>query len=296
MSRRKCYHFKQSPFFRLRSKTKLAKLLYLSPRKLKELSKEAHVLYLEREIYNPEKGKCRQVETPTHVMRTVHDRIRDLMNSIEVPDYIFSPRQGGSTIQNALSHQANPYLFKIDIKKYFPSITKQKIYNFFYFKMECSKDVAATLAVITTVSEHLPTGSPLSPIMSYHVNSDMWEEIFLRTLESGCKLSVWVDDICVSGAAMPGSMIWDIQRIIYNHKFSYHKEKAYSSKKSKNITGIIVTPKKIMPRKGQYKKLRDLQERTRHEEDSFSKSVLESKVEGLRNYIREVENSSLPDL
>lgn len=296
MSSRKYYHFKQSPFFRLRSKAKLAKLLYLPPRKLKELSKEADAFYLEREIYNSEKRKCRQVETPTHVMKTIHNRIRDLMNSIEVPDYIFSPRRGGSTIQNALSHQSNPYLFKIDIKKYFPSITKREIYKFFYFKMECSKDVAATLTGITTVSEHLPTGSPLSPIMSYHVNSDMWEEIFRRTLESGCKLSVWVDDICVSGAVIPESMIWDIKKIIYNQKFSYHKEKMYSSKESKNITGIIVTPKKIMPRNGQYKKLRELQERTRHEEDPCSKSILESKVEGLRNYIREVETSNLPNL
>jgi hypothetical protein len=215
------------------------------------------------------------------------------MNRIEVPDYIFSPRQGGSTTQNALFHQDGLYLFKIDIKNYFPSITKKKIYDFFHFKMECSKDVAAILAEITTVSEHLPTGSPLSPIMSYHVNSDMWEEIYLRTVESDCKLSVWVDDICVSGTMIPGSLIWDIKRIIYNHQLNYHKELAYNSKEPKNITGIIVTPNKIMPRKGQYKKLHKFQGQLLKAEDTLSQSLLESKVQGLKNYILKVEESNL---
>lgn len=293
MSSQKGYHFKQSPFFRLRSKAKLAKLLYLTPLKLKELSKEAHSFYVEKAIYNPEKRKYRQVETPKHVMKTVHSRIRDLMNSIEVPTYIFSPRKGGSTIQNALFHQDNTYLFKIDIKNYFPSITKQKVYDFFFFKMECSKDIAATLAEITTVSDHLPTGSPLSPVMSYHVNSDMWESINRRIAESDCKLSVWVDDICISGPMIPDSLIWDIKKIIHNHKFRYHKEETYSSKKPKNITGIIVTPKKIMPRNGQYKKLHEL--RLLKTGVSFSPSVLAQKIQGLRNYISEVEASNLSD-
>lgn len=293
MSSQKGYHFKQSPFFRLRSKTKLAELLYVSPRKLKELSKEAHSFYLERAIYNPEKRKYRQVESPKHVMKTVHNRIRDLINKMEVPDYIYSPRRGGSTINNALFHQNSQYLFKIDIKSYFPSITKQEIYNFFFLKMECSKDVAATLAEIVTISGHLPTGSSLSPIMSYHVNSDMWEEIYLRTVGSGCKLSVWVDDICISGSMLPGSLIWDIKKIIYNHKFSYHKEFIHGPKESKNITGIIVTPNKIMPRKGQYKKLHELQRKLLSADDVFSQSVLDLKVRGLNNYISKVEESNL---
>jgi hypothetical protein len=292
MSSRKCYHFKQSPFFRLRSKTKLAELLHLSSRRLKKLSKEAHNFYLERAIYNPEKRKYRHVETPKHVMKTVHNRIRDLMNRIEVPGYIFSPRKGGSTIQNALFHQDGLYLFKIDIKNYFPSIAKGKIYDFFHFKMECSKDVAAILAEITTVSEHLPTGSPLSPIMSYHVNSDMWEEIYLRTLESDCKLSVWVDDICVSGVMIPGVLIWDIKRIIHNHQFGYHKEIMCSSKEPKNVTGIIVTSNKVMPRKGQYKKLYELHKQMRHSEDILSLSLLEARVQGLQNYIDKIEESN----
>jgi len=295
MSSRKGYHLKQSPFFRLRSKTNLAKLLYLSPCKLKELSKEAHSFYLERTIYNSEKRKYRQVEIPKHVMKTVHSRIRDLMNKIEVPSYIFSPRKGGSTIQNALFHQGSACLFKIDIKNYFPSIAQQATYNFFYFEMECSKDVAATLAEIITVSEHLPTGSPLSPVMSYHINSSMWENIYRRVLESGCKLSVWIDDICISGAMIPESLIWDIKKTIHNHKFKYHKEEMYNSKEPKNVTGIIVTPKKIMPRNGQYKKLHELRKQLIKAEGVSVQSVLDSKMQGLKNYISEVEESNLFD-
>jgi len=292
MSSRKGYHFKQSPFFKLQSKARLAALLHLSPCKLKEVSNKAKFFYLEREIYSQEKRKYRQVEVPQYVMKTVHNRITSLMNRIEVPDYILSPGSGKSTIDNALLHQGSQCLFKIDIKSYFPSISKRKIYNFFHAKMECSKDVSAILAEIVTVSGHLPTGSSLSPIMSYHVNSDMWKEISLRAIESGCKLSVWVDDICISGSMIPGSLIWDIKKIIHNHNFSYHKEVFYERKDPKSITGIIVTSNKIMPRKGHYKKLRELQRQLMQESHDCAQVILNLKVQGLKNYIDKVEEAN----
>ena len=157
--------------------------------------------------------------------------------------------------------------------------------------MNCSKDVAGILAEVTTYFGHLPTGSPLSPIMSYHVNSDMWEEIYLRTLESDCKLSVWVDDICVSGSIIPGSLIWDIKKIIHNHDFEYHKEMTYTSREFKNITGIITTPKRIMARKGQYRKLRELRKEIASTEDLHSSRLLDLKIKGLKSYIEAVEES-----
>jgi hypothetical protein len=158
--------------------------------------------------------------------------------------------------------------------------------------MECSKDVAAILAAIVTFSGHLPTGSSLSPIMSYHVNSDMWEEIYLRTIKDGCKLSVWVDDICISGSIIPGSLIWDIKKIIHNHEFSYHKEVFYKLKEPKNITGIIATPNRIMPRKGQYRKLRELQRQLMNENDALNQTILNLKVQGLKDYMDKVEGAN----
>lgn len=296
MSNQKSYHFKQSPFFRLQSKSKLANLLHLSRQKLIKVSNRSHCFYLEREIYNTEKGTHRQIETPKHIMKTIHNRIRDLMNRIAVPNYIFSPRKGVSTIQNARLHQNGAYLFKIDIKRYFTSITQQKIYNFFLFKMECSKDVAAILAKITTVSNHLPTGSSLSPIMSYHVNSDMWEDIYQRVVENNCNLSVWVDDICISGDMIPGSLIWDIKKTIFNNNFRCHKEKRYGPKDLKNVTGINFTPVKISPRNGQYKKLYKFRKQLLKVDDELSQIILISRIQGLRNYICKVEESNYVEL
>lgn len=283
------YHFNQSPFFKLRSRSKLAKILCLSLRKLEELSRESDAFYLTRTIHHAETKKSRSVETPRYILKTVHKRIKALFSRIEVPNYILSPRSGGSTIQNALLHQGEMALFKIDIQKYFPSIQKKEVYNFFRFKMECSEDVSAVLANIVTFSCHLSTGSSLSPIMSYHVNSGMWEAIYLRVSRDNCKLSVWMDDICISGPVIPGSLVWDIKKIIFNHKFKYHKERKYGHKEPKNITGIIVTPERIMARKGQHRKLRELRKSALQARGLAGTCKANLKIEGLNNYIIQVE-------
>ncbi|HZG39747.1 MAG TPA: hypothetical protein VEZ50_13785, partial [Nodosilinea sp.] len=95
--------------------------------------------------------------------------------------------------------------------------------------------------------------------------------------------------ICISGPVIPGSLVWDIKKIIFNHKFKYHKERKYGHHESKNITGIIVTPERIMARKGQHKKLRELRKSALQVKSLASLCKINLQIEGLENYITQVE-------
>ena len=65
--------------------------------------------------------------------------------------------------------------------------------------MQCESDVAGLLTRLATYQRHLPTGSPLSPIMAYFAYYDVWEAVAEITRQHGYTLTVYVDDVYPSG-------------------------------------------------------------------------------------------------
>ncbi|MFB2935649.1 reverse transcriptase family protein [Aerosakkonemataceae cyanobacterium BLCC-F154] len=174
-SRKMGYKLDQSPFYCLQSKTKLARLLRSSPTKLKELTVSKD-LYTEEEIFDPKRNKSRLVEKPKPELKRIQKRIEELLKRIELPNYIHGPAKGRSYVSNAKTHINCFVVRSLDIEKYFPSTRSKDIYWFFYNHMKCSPDVAGILTKLSTYKEHLPTGSPVSPILSYFAHLNMWKE------------------------------------------------------------------------------------------------------------------------
>jgi hypothetical protein len=73
------YELDQSPFYCLKSKAKLAKLLRVSQIKLKLLTNTEH-LYIESDIFDPERGKSRRFEKPRQDLKHVQTRIEDAIS------------------------------------------------------------------------------------------------------------------------------------------------------------------------------------------------------------------------
>lgn len=278
------YSLDRSPFFRLKSKRKLAFILQISFSKLKKLSRETTEYY---SVFNLE-DSGRLVEAPISLLKKVHKRVYSLLSRIHVQDSVYSPRKGISVVQNAALHRGRKQLYKVDIKKYFPSIKKRKIYWFFHKKMECSSDVAGILAQILTIDGHLSTGSPASPILSYFANLDMWEEIESLALANKCVLSVWVDDICISGDEISDSLVWSIRKLIHGHGLIYHKESILKTR-ARRVTGIIVSGNRLMAPKATHKKLYTLRRKLKSSSDPYRCKSLSLQIAGIENYISEVE-------
>jgi retron-type reverse transcriptase len=240
MNKRLGYDINQSPFYYLRSKKKLASLLYISESGLKILT-QIENLYLERDLKS-HTGKIRHIEEPKRKLKFVQKRIQVILNRIKLPEYIYAPGQGKSYIMNAHVHLNNRVVRTLDITAYFPSTQAIHVYYFFHAIMKCSPDVAGIITKLLTLNNHLPTGSPSSPILSYFSHIEMWNTIFQLVKDADCKLTVYMDDVAISGDEVSGHLIWEIKKQF--HQAGLHsnikKEKHYINKQYCEVTGVII--------------------------------------------------------
>ena len=201
---------RDSPFFRLRSRAKLASLLFINQAKLQTLARGAQDLYYQ--FQKPKSsGGFRDINAPRPDLKAVQARIKDLLQRIAPPDYLFAPVSGRSYVDNAAAHRGASSVHLLDIEDFFPSCTANKVIWFFHKRMKCSPDVAAIIRGIVTREASLPQGSPCSPILAYLCYVDMWEEISRIVENAGCTLSVYADDLTISGETVPEAAIWEIQ-------------------------------------------------------------------------------------
>jgi retron-type reverse transcriptase len=245
-SRYKEYPLHQSPFYCLISQGKLAKLLYITRTKLDELTR-LDDLYIEKEKFNPRKKRLFFVQVPKGPLMKVLKRIKDLLSQIAMPSFIHSPAVRRSYITNAKAHINSHEVRSLDIKQYFASSQSWRVYSFFHKVMRCSPDVAGILTKLSTVNGHLPTGSPLSPILSYFAHISMWEAIHEQVRSAGCTLTVYMDDVTISGSSVPDKLIWQVKRefLRCGLRENRDKEKRYVGNKPRKITGVIVNDGKL---------------------------------------------------
>lgn len=116
-------------------------------------------------------------------------------------------------------------------------------YRFFFERLQCSKDVATLITKLCTVSAngrtHLPTGSSLSPILSYWTHHELFNDINALCASKGCTMTLYVDDITVSGCNASQLLLEQITQKIDAAGLTAHKFKIYREKPAK-VTGVIV--------------------------------------------------------
>ena len=186
-------------------------------------------------------GKIRIIEQPKTLLQILHRRVHELLARIETPEYLHSTIKGRSYLTNANAHSADEKLIKIDIKKFYQSVSKGAVYRFFFEEMECTSQVAGLLADLLTYGNHLPTGSSASPILSYYVCKNMFNSIHSLCHENGLVFTCYVDDMTISGQKANGDIINQVREIVSSAFLRTHKIRKYQGTQSKVITGVAKT-------------------------------------------------------
>lgn len=263
-SERKSYALEQSPFFRLGTRRGLAQVLQIAMSNMKTLSGPRH---LYSHFPAPKKnGGIRWVDNPREDLKKVQRRIAQLLGRITPPEFLFCPVKKRSYVTNAHTHAGNRVVHSLDVKSYFPSTPSWKVYGFFRHTLQCANDVAEVLTKIACCDGHLPTGSPLSPLLAYFAHASVWHEVARIAREHGCVVTVYIDDVTVSGAHVPVHVIWQIKEALHRGGLRYHKEKRAVDRRAE-ITGVIVRDGKLLVPNRQRAKLRALRQshaRARH--------------------------------
>lgn len=237
---RKRYPLQQSPLYRLRGKGRFEAVLGVSWESVPELLRSNAY-----RVWTNEKG--REIQAPVHWMAAVHKTIGDLLARIEVPGYVFS-QKGRSYADNARQHLGRHPVIKTDIHRFYPSVTRTLVFRTFLEDFECAADVAHRLADICCYrQQHLPTGSPLSGRVAFFAARRLFDDINALALAHECTLTVYVDDITVSGPRATKRLLADVRALIARHGLHSKtaKSRTFAPGAPKSVTGAVIVDDKL---------------------------------------------------
>lgn len=254
-------NFKNCELYKIKRKRDLFILLHIDENKLNE------------ELYKYKvciKDKKRLLEKPSEELKKIQRNILYKLYQLDFPQYVFSGIKGRSAFGNAIYHINCKYMLKLDMSKFFPNTHRNNIYEFFKDKLKMSSDVSSICTDIGTVNyekedveidyevydflkrkkikntNHLPSGTPTSQILSYLANIDMFDKIIEYTKKHKLQCSIYVDDITISSSNryITKKEESEIKRIIKKHKHNLSKEKTirYSVNEFKKVTGFVIDP------------------------------------------------------
>lgn len=305
--RSSAYTLRDSPFFRLRSRKKLADLLHVSVEALQRVA-TADDLYVRRWKHKTKKNEWlveepsvevahfyRPIDIPDPGLKLIQSRIAKILSRVTPPDWLFSPVKGRSYVDNAARHKQSTAFWLLDIAEYFPSCSANKVAHLLRRKMECSPDVVAIFTKLTTLNECLPQGSPCSPVLAYLAHLDMWASIADIVHGAGLTHSVYADDITISGELVRKEVIWGVKRAVHKHGLRIKHEKELSIiRKPVEVTGVIVNGGQTLLPNRQLKRLFELRGERQRAKSSFAKASLDLKINGRVAQMRQVEQRGLP--
>lgn len=287
MQSSKKFPLNQSRLYKITSPAKLATVLGVTTKEIAALIERPDA-YHEFDIAKKGGGK-RHVENPVAPLKAVQAKIAKLLAAIDPPDFLFCPVKGRCYVSNAASHKGSRVVHCLDIKKFFPSTPSRRVFWFFETVMKCRRDVAALLTSLSTHQQRLPTGSPLSPIMAYFAYYDLWAKLEEFCRDRNYKLTVYIDDVTVSGEKVPRSDIWLMKRMIHGYGLRYHKEKTFIDRPAE-VTGVIVNGEQLSVPHRQHLK-RHLA-RKEFQSGAGDAQVLQGRLAGLEGQIRQVARQS----
>jgi len=259
--------YNQSKLYGLKSKKLLSYYLCFPS---KDYFKQDFVAKQIHPCLDYQNGKARLLEKPKYELGQIQKRLKTLLAELDTPDYVFSGVKGRSYVDNAkMWHYGNRYLYKIDLTAFFPSITRESVYSFYKTTLNTSSDIAELLTNLTTVDldltvtqpeemsqinsflnsksvntrNHLISGSSPSQLLSYHVNSEMFDKLNCISKESSMSMTIYVDDIIFSSSRfISNKIIRRINSVIksYGYMLSIKKVKLHSKNYPKRVTGVII--------------------------------------------------------
>ena len=253
------YELERSPLFRLSSKKKLAELLKVDLRAIANLERSGLAAQYNSFV---DKKTRRHITEPVGDLAKVHRQLLRFFVRFTPPDYVHSAVKKRSYKTNAFAHRGGNVVLKIDIKKFFQSVKFDCVHDFFVRRLECASDIATILAKLCTVKTerygvHLPTGSCISPVLSFLANQRLFDRIAQLSDSFGCIFTLYVDDITISGERASAELLNLVAVEIFKRGYRYHKANV-SSSQSPLITGLIVRDGRLRLPHGRARKIQDL--------------------------------------
>lgn len=241
----------QSHLYGIKSPQALANRLGWELDKLRGLAKSGGY-----RVYNHKKTG-REIQEPGAALQSLHKQLHKYLSRIQTPDYLHSAVKGKSYLSNAQAHIGEVSLIKIDIAKFYQSVPQHKVMHFFRDVMNCAPDVAGLLANLICFRGALPTGSSVSPIISFYTYKFLFDNLAVLADNHGLTMTCYVDDITMSGELASREVLHEARTMIFRAGLRAHKDRSFSPDGPKIVTGVAVTKYGIGLPFGRWQKIRN---------------------------------------
>ena len=201
----------------------LSQTLGMSKDALILLAKHAPRDYRERKALK-KNGDTRLIESPSLPLKKAQRLLLSIIfQQLPLSDAFFG-RKGTSVIGAVKPHCNKDVVITLDIKSFFPSVTDYMVRGMLLDR-GAEKEVANVITRLVTRNKHLPQGAPTSSCVAALVLNPAVKNI-CRALQiiPHADISVYVDDITLSGPSGITGMLKTITRIIERHGFQIHTE------------------------------------------------------------------------
>ena len=244
-------------------------------------------------------GKRREINSPCDALKAKQAHLKLLLRSkidAELPTYVVGFRNGYNLKKNGEQHNGKKWVINLDIKNFFPSITKEILEK----ELDCFKDYLKThrynfndFIEFVVLNKALPQGSPISPLLSNYIGYKLIDAkiypFLLNRFGNDLSYTRYADDITISlnkieTRTQVKDIVNEVIKIIESDGlFFINKEKISIMHNSQKqvVTGICVNQKTSLGRKEKLK-YRAIFHKLKNNEIKMD-NVLQGKIAYLRS-------------
>ncbi|MFW6130545.1 MAG: retron St85 family RNA-directed DNA polymerase [Atribacterota bacterium] len=187
----------------------------------------------------------RKIDAPCKKLKKVQRWILDnVLYKPELPENVHGFVPGKSIFTNAEPHVNQDLVLGVDIKKFFPSINKNRVFGLFN-SLGYTRKMSSDLAEVCTFKSSLPQGSPCSPMIANLISRKLDKRLSTFCEEKDYVYTRYADDITISGDKDIPKYVHLIYDIIEDEGFEVNKEKTriLGRGSQQKVTGLIVNDK-----------------------------------------------------
>lgn len=232
------YAIEASPLRRLGGPTELAKLLGMTIEQIRSVARHPTYKCFYEESKSPAK-EPRHIQEPRELTLHLHYQFLRFLNRVVRPSFLHSATRKRSHVTNAAAHSGVDPVVCTDIRKFYENTTRAHVKAFLFRDLEWPMDLAALMADALTVDGHLPTGSAVSPLLSYFTHRVRFSEIEKICLSAGCTVTLFIDDVTVSGKRASVGLLRQVKRVLLQADLVSHKDRSAPTASAVVITGAV---------------------------------------------------------
>lgn len=200
-----------------------------------------------RKVYIPKRnGSQRMLSVPDEVLKKVQRAIADKLLAYEpVSKYATAYRVASGVKKNASVHTDKEKILKLDIYKFFDSITYSRVKDAVFPESKYSEPIRILLAMLCYYKEVLPQGAPTSPAITNIIMREFDETVGAYCRQKGIAYTRYCDDMTFSGSFDEKEITGFVKQELKKLGLILNKRKTavITACRRQTVTGIVVNEK-----------------------------------------------------